>query len=659
MAASLKARPRPAEPPTVPAAAHAVLPQWLEGGVAVLDRAGCIADINDSFATWLGAMPDTLAGHPFWDLLTERCADWRAPLEEARVSPQTFTSARLGLVQEGSARWFHLELARSSTGCFVRLHSVLPPMAELSQGAWDEHLAGEDARRDMFMRLLRAEAQLDSLIHHWPGVIFSQRADLSFQFASPKIEEFTGVPVSEWQRQPHRFWQVLHEGDVLEIKQHLRHTSQTPEGTMCTFRIRHARTGRVTHILEHRRAVRSASGLLLSYEGAWLDVTRQAIAEKRLSTVAWKEALGAVTMGLAHDFSNLLTSVHSLAEALIGQVEAGHPFEESLALIRTNSLQAAQLVRRIMGLHHGKTGERSYHDLNAIVADVSDLVCKMLPRRVQVNVAPATGEIPLYVDAFEFQQVILNLALNAADAMPQSGQLEFCTSVHTQLPDMPNCHGVRPHAPAACLSVHDTGAGIPPRLISSIFDPFFTTKPLNKGSGLGLYNARLFVEKHHGAISVESAEGRGTTFHVWLPVSDFTEAERAQRAAGASRQSLLLAGPNGRAVESTAEFLREHGYRVAVALLREEVLQLLDSPESNFTAVMLLAGRREGPLDTLFQELDRRNAPLKRVLQVTGCDHDEVDAQLLRLANLVISPDTPTPELLERLDTLLAGASKS
>src|SRR6202034_3693594 len=119
------------------------------------------------------------------------------------------------------------------------------------------------------------------------------------------------------------------------------------------------------------------------------------------------------------------------------------------------------------------------------------------------------------LDLVEFRQVVINLLLNAADAMPHGGQLTLRTSRHETMPKLENFKGTTPRPPCVCLTIKDTGTGIKQRNLAAIFDPFFTTK--SKGSGLGLYNARIAVEKHQGAISVQSKEGIGTSFHIWLP----------------------------------------------------------------------------------------------------------------------------------------------
>jgi len=508
-----------ASPPTEPAA-------WLESGQAILDSSGRITEINESLSQWLDQAEGCLAGRSMWILLEERCPEWRERLESLRAGKETFSEVEFKLPADPaqSAQWFRLELAKHIAGCFVRFHSILPPLPELEETSWDQQLRNEFARREMFLRLLRAEAQLNSLTERWPGVIFSQRADFSFRFVSPQIEELTGVSVAEWQSKPHLFWHIIHEGDAEELRQQLKQGRQSGQTFTSTYRVRHAQSGRVAYVMEQRQPHVSRGGLLLGYEGVWLDVTRQTIAEKRLSSAAWKETLSVLTMGLAHDFGNVMAGIHALSETLADQAGGNDEFNQSVVLIKKNARQASQLVHRIIDLHQGKTGESNYHNLNEITADLADLVRKVIPRRMELEVELSAEALPVYLDVVELRQVVINLVLNAIEAMPQTGRLVLRTSGFAKLTPLENFQGTLPRLPAARLSVEDNGFGIKPLHLPSIFDPFFTTKPMNKASGLGLYNARLFIDKHRGAITVESKEGTGSTFHLWLPQADFTEA---------------------------------------------------------------------------------------------------------------------------------------
>jgi signal transduction histidine kinase len=496
---------------------------------------------------------------------------------------------------------------------------------------------------------------LGALLGHWPGVFFRQRADYAFDFVSPQIVELTGVPAKSWQRQPKLFWEVVHELDVAELRQQLQRCAESAEGLTSSYRLRNRQTGRVAYISEFRRPILDSSGRLQAFEGVWLDVTRQTIAEKRLATAAWKETLAMLTMGLAHDFNNVLTGILSLSDSYLSQIDAQHPFHEGLALIKQNTLHASQLVHRIVNLHRHKTGERDYHDLNAIVADTMELLQKVIPKRIELKRELAAGELPLYVDATELRQVIINMALNAADAMTDRGQLVLQTSAHQEMPALKRFQGVRPRLPCACLAVSDNGCGIKPHQLGSIFDPFFTTKPMNKGSGLGLYNARLFVEKHHGAISVESAPGAGAAFRLWLPQADFTEAELAQELSGQRPRCLLLAGRAGKSLDSMAEFLRLHNYQVVLAT--RNAAAVLHSAEYHFDGVMVQVEAKEMGVLPLVEAARECRWPLKTIVQIVGCNQDELETRWLQKADLIISADLAEEVILARLSVTLGSAA--
>jgi PAS domain S-box-containing protein len=494
------------------------------------------------------------------------------------------------------------------------------------------------------------EAFHSSLMRHWPGVLFRQRADLSFEFANPRLEELTGRSLAQWQQEPGLFWQVVHELDADEVKHRLHLAGQSAEGVESNFRVRHAVTGRVSYVAEFRRAQRDAAGRVTGYEGFWQDVTRQTLAERRLATAAWKETLGLLTLGLAHDFNNLLAGTLSLSESFLAQIDPDHPFHEGLALVKRNTQQAAQLIQRIAQLHLGKPGTRGYQDLNELLRDGAVLLRTVVPRRIEVMTQLAGSPLPLYVDAVEFQQVLINLALNAADAMPEQGRLTLRVSRHDNLPAMEHSVGAPPRLPAVCLAMTDTGHGIKARLLPLIFDPFFTTKPMNRGSGLGLYNARLFAEKHGGAISVESQEGGGTTFRVWLPLADFTEAEQAMELSGRRRRSLLLAGQPGQLLERSTEFLRQHDFHVVAGGADAE--DLLRSGDYQFDGVMLLAEPRDAQPGRLARFVRQQKLPMKVIVKTAGCNPDELDPQLSGRTDLVISADMPEEAILDKLAAL-------
>jgi PAS domain S-box-containing protein len=643
----------PQTPEAAPTAMPSLLPieTWLEGGTAVLDSDGRIAIVNDALAAWLGFTPAILKHQSLARLLGKRHAEWEAALENFINQPEGFD--RLELTGNGGSgpERLTVELCLHGTARFLHFESVMPPVAELEElfpaSSW-----GQIISHRAFQRMLRSETQLDNLMHRWPGIIFSQRPDFSFVFISPKIEELTGVPPAEFRRQSKYFWEIVHEADAEALANRLRSEQESSTGLTTTYRIRHIQTGRVTYLWEHRRAIRTGNGLVLGFEGIWLDISRQTIAERRLLNMSWRENLGILTMGLAHDFCNIMTGIVGLSETFEANAEVDSTVRSGLGLIRETAMQASQLAHRIRQLHQGLPGEKNYHDLNESVRNLIDLLQKVLPRRVRVVTELAPGQLPLYVDLVELQQVIINLALNAADAMPDGGQLTFRTRRHEQVPEVHNLQGIRPRTPVVSLWVQDTGTGIPPRLLGSIFDPFFTTKPLGKGSGLGLYNARLFVEKHGAAISVETKEGTGSTFQLWFAEADFTEAQKVPSPVKPTRHTLLVAGPAGVRLDHMVEMLRANGYYVVPATGEAAALEALHATHFQFSCLVVLCSGHSDEV-SLCQRIRAHKLPLKTVLSVVSVNQDELAETLLQSVDAVVPFDVAPQDFLSRLKTVL------
>ena len=639
--------PMPEPPPDRPRC------DWLTGGLAVLDGAGCLLSANDALARWLGETPETLVGRPWLEILAHRHTEWEGPVGAWLGSDQEFRTEDLPGHPDHPDGWVRLSGGRTPGGLFVHIESIVPPLPRLEEDSWPQAGAGDEATQQLRLRLLKAEAEVDNLMRRWPGVIFNQRSDMSFHYASPRLEELTGVPLPEFLHRSDVFWNAIHEGDLAEVQSHIRRALRSEGGLSTHFRIRHARTGRVSYILEHRQALRTESGLLLGFEGTWMDVSRQTIAERRLSSTAWRDTLATLTMGMAHDFGNILAGIHALAETLEPADGADDPLHESLGLIKRNALQASALVRRVLSLHQGRLGECGYHDLNQQVGDLLELVRKILPRRIRFESELTPEALPVYVDSVELRQVFLNLIMNASDAMPHNGHL-WCTTRRITEPQSPgHLQGAFPRLPAVCVAVRDNGVGIPERHLGTIFDPFFTTKPVNRGSGLGLYNARLFVEKHHGAISVESVEGQGTTFRIWLPEADFSEQERIQEDDERRRRTLLVVGPAGRSLDTTVDTLRRAGFFVVAENREDQALGALESMDYEFDGVLVqVAADAPERIGRLLREVRQRRPPVRSILQIIGRNEDEIPVDWLKDAHLTLPSDLQETEIHGRLKDL-------
>jgi two-component system, cell cycle sensor histidine kinase and response regulator CckA len=349
------------------------------------------------------------------------------------------------------------------------------------------------------------------------GTAFQQRADLTFEHISPQVAEWTGVPAARWLRDPGLFLQAIDPSDLDRVRENLRLAAASAEGVTHSFRLRHAQTDRLTHVIEYRRATLDGRGNVQTYDGLWLDVTRFAEIEQRLAAASWHEGLSAITMGVVHDFNNALAGILPLSELLFSQTDSHHPFHEALGMIHQNSQSAAKLTRRLLRLHREQVGESRIEDLNPLVADLTELLGRFIPKRIDLSSELAPKQLPVQVDVVAFQRTVIYLAINAGEAIADRGKLVLKTTLHPAPPKLRHFVGQPPRGTSACLAISDTGPGIQAHPLERVFEPFFTTKAPGQGSGLGLYHARRFAEQHGGAVSLESTQGHGCTVRLWLP----------------------------------------------------------------------------------------------------------------------------------------------
>lgn len=256
--------------------------------------------------------------------------------------------------------------------------------------------------------------------------------------------------------------------------------------------------------LESRgQVVCNAAGRPHRVMGVCLDVTEQKKVEQQLREAQKMEAIGRLAGGVAHDFNNILSVITGYAELLEGCVKSNELAEEAVASILEAGERATALTQQLLAFSRRSTATPKTLDLNQVVCDALRLLRRLIGQDVILSVRQHEGELPVYLDPNQLQQVLMNLAINARDAMPGGGELTIQTGLHSD-------GWVR-------LEVLDTGVGIAPSLRDKIFEPFFTTKGLSKGTGLGLAVVHGVVERWGGRILIASEPGQGTTFTIDFP----------------------------------------------------------------------------------------------------------------------------------------------
>jgi PAS domain S-box-containing protein len=298
------------------------------------------------------------------------------------------------------------------------------------------------------------------------------------------------------------------------------------------------------------------------------DVTERKQLEEQLRQAQKMESVGRLAGGVAHDFNNLLTVIDGHAVLLGRQVGPDHPFHQRISRIQEATAHAADLTRQLLAFSRKQMLAPKVLDLNAIVVAVEPMLRRLIGEDIELVTVPARALGRVEADPGQITQIIVNLAVNARDAMPEGGKL----TIETADVELDEAHAHR-HADTrpgsyVMLAVSDTGVGMDEETRSHIFEPFFTTKGPGKGTGLGLATVYGIVKQSNGNIGVHSEPGRGTTFKLYLPRVDRV-AEPVVVPAAASEpggsETILLVEDNEMVRALTCEVLREHGYTVLEA----------------------------------------------------------------------------------------------
>ena len=379
-----------------------------------------------------------------------------------------------------------------------------------------------------------------------------------------------------------------------------------------------------TAFASHAAIALENSRLLLESRRAYDELAET---QGQLEQAQKMDAVGRLAGGVAHDFNNLLTVILGRTDILLHPLKPEDPMRRGIELIQRTAGRAADLTRQLLAFSRKQVLEPVVLDLAAVTTDMKDMLGRLIGEDIALLTNPTPGLGRVKADRGQIEQVIMNLAVNARDAMPQGGRLIVETANIDLDDEYVRRHvGARP-GPHVMLAVSDTGTGIPHEIQSQIFEPFFTTKEQGKGTGLGLATVYGIVKQSGGYIEVDSEPGQGTTFRVYLPRLDAEPApvDRSARPAAAAggTETILLVEDEEGVRELARDILRASGYTV---------LEARNGPEA-----LLLCERHQGPLDLLLtdvvmprmsgRELAEHLAPLRpdlSVLYMSGYTDDAV-----------------------------------
>jgi PAS domain S-box-containing protein len=353
-------------------------------------------------------------------------------------------------------------------------------------------------------------------------------------------------------------------------------------GPVIDFENRYRCKGGGHRILEWRAIAEPHTGLV---HAAARDITERRALKESLRHARKMEAVGRLASGVAHDFNNLILAIGlnaELARRTGGQLQ--------LDEIRMAAERAAALTRQLLLFSRREPVKAQPADLNRIVTDLLRMLSRAFAASIRIDVEMPSEPLFVLADPSQLEQVLMNLCLNARDAMPDGGLLRIRTE--RAAPDARN-EGENPSAPVvqyARLTVSDTGTGIAPEIRDRIFEPFFTTKPPGSGTGLGLSTVYGIVEQHHGVVTVWSERGHGTRFEIKLPMSDEADAVQASEAEEPVRggsETLLVAEDFENVRRVVVNLLESVGYRVLTAAHGDAALRCLRSRGDEISLALL------------------------------------------------------------------------
>jgi PAS domain S-box-containing protein len=403
------------------------------------------------------------------------------------------------------------------------------------------------------------------LVESLPGVVY-RASTLSgdWHYVSPVIERLLGWTPEEWQAHEAPWGTSLHEDDR-EAALRQEEEALATGFLRSEYRLRR-KDGAIVWIRDEATLLEENGEP--QWHGILTDVTEQRTLEHRLRQSQKLEAVGQLAGGIAHDFNNLLVAISGYGELALQRAGDDAQLRDDLAQIGVAADRARDLTQRLLSFSRKEARTSATLDLNHVIAEAHPMLRRVLGADLELVSFPAEEPCAVAVDPTELHQSLLNLCVNARDAMPQGGRLTISTHVER-----------RGSTEYACLRVADTGTGIDPELVPRVFEPFFTTKEAGHGTGLGLAMVNEFVLGCHGMAEVTTTPGAGTTVTLLLPravtpASGATEGRAP--AASSGSETILLIEDDDAVREIARRVLVRAGYAVVSARYGSEALELAE-----------------------------------------------------------------------------------
>jgi PAS domain S-box-containing protein len=551
---------------------------------------GNLLDCNDAFARILGyATPQEILAHHALDLYCQP-HDRTALIVKLRETPHLANHELRLRRRDGSEVWIleNVSLLADSAGNAILEGTIV----DITQ-----HKRTEQA-------LKASEAKYRSLIENLQQAVFLKDRDLRFVAANTPFCRATDraeaelIGKSDFDLYP-RYLAEKYRADDLRVLQ---------EGIRLDLEEQNQQGNRLRSVRVVKTPVKDEFGRVVGVLGIFWDITEQQALEAQLRQAQKMEAVGQLAGGVAHDFNNLLTVILGNLSFVLSRPGSSEEAHELLQHAQQAGLRAADLTRRLLGFSRSSVLRTEAYDMNSALAEILRFLSHTFDPRITLETRPAADLWRVQADPSQINQVLMNLALNARDAMPHGGRLTFETSNFRPDEDYLRLHLDARPGEFVRLSVIDSGKGMSADIRAHIFEPFFTTKDVGQGTGLGLAMVFGIVEQHAGWIECDSTPGVGTRFDLYFPriTAGATPAKAALTAtAFAGNETILLVDDEASVRNLGRRVLESFGYTVLVAEDGVRALEIFRAKHDSIQLVVLdgtmpnLTGR-----DTLAELVD-------------------------------------------------------
>ena len=495
--------------------------------------------------------------------------------------------------------------------------------------------------------LRAAEQRYRRLSENAPDIVlrYEVHPRRSFVYVNPAVSAITGYSPQDFYADPDLALKIAHPEDRPALENIL--SGGAPGGASATLRWTH-KNGQTIWIEQRTVLVADASGRVTAIEGIARDVTGRRELEEQLRQSQKMEAIGRLSAGVAHDFNNLLTVINGYSELMLTESSLDPAARETVEQIKRAGEQAAGMTRQLLAFSRKQLLQPRVLDLNRVVQENAKILARVLGEDVELVAALDSSLGRVKADPGQMEQVLMNLAVNARDAMPQGGRLTLETR-NAELETVP----------CVLLAIGDTGCGMDAATLSRVFEPFFTTKEPGRGTGLGLSIIYGIVQQAGGSVRVSSEVGKGTTFRIYLPRVEEAETRSAGLAAGSGarltrKETIMVVEDDELVRRLITMMLQKGGYDVLEAQEGAEAIEICRRKRESVALVMtdLVMPRMSGT--ALATEL-RKISPRIKVLFASGHAEDALVRNGLEGQEMpFLAKPFSSSSLLQKVQELLA-----